>query len=48
GDETRRAKALYRIYSKEEDVDLMFQIVKARADKDTAKDAFLTQKLRDL
>ncbi|KAJ6307836.1 hypothetical protein OIU76_017598 [Salix suchowensis] len=29
-------------------LDLMFQIVKARAEKDSAKDAFLTQKLRDL
>ncbi|KAJ6709932.1 hypothetical protein OIU74_010938 [Salix koriyanagi] len=29
-------------------LDLMFQIVKARAEKDSAKDVFLTQKLRDL
>ncbi|KAF9689114.1 hypothetical protein SADUNF_Sadunf01G0058000 [Salix dunnii] len=29
-------------------LDLMFEIVKARSEKDSAKDAFLTQKLRDL
>ncbi|KAF9661641.1 hypothetical protein SADUNF_Sadunf19G0089900 [Salix dunnii] len=29
-------------------LDLMFEIVKARAEKDSAKDAFLTQKLRSV